>query len=208
MIRTADKTVANSVSGTMTAALIGYSGVFMRYSTAISPVNYLLFGCHLVNFSAQSVQGYRYLNYWKYVSRPHTFNCGLLLEGGIYLDEKKLTDYIDSVDGNRVSPQRPRPRDPTSQTRHLTLPTRQRPKLRDLLRRLRLRQRDLPTRSAHRAEKYRIHVLQKHTNRCLEIRGAAGGSNLDHFINIQGYFYYAGVSVMSISWIRSDLSYC
>ena len=51
----------------MTAALIGYSSVFMRYSTAIAPVNYLLFGCHLVNFSAQSVQGYRWLNYWKYV---------------------------------------------------------------------------------------------------------------------------------------------
>ena len=52
----------------MTAALLGYSGVFMRYSFAITPVNYLLFGCHAVNFSAQSVQAYRYINYWKYVT--------------------------------------------------------------------------------------------------------------------------------------------
>lgn len=51
----------------MTAALLGYSGVFMRYAMAVSPKNYLLFGCHVVNFSAQSVQGYRYLNYYKYV---------------------------------------------------------------------------------------------------------------------------------------------
>jgi hypothetical protein len=48
----------------MTAALCGYSGVFMRYAMAVSPVNYLLFGCHLVNFSAQSTQGYRFINYW------------------------------------------------------------------------------------------------------------------------------------------------
>lgn len=51
----------------MTTALIAYSSVFMRYAFAVSPVNYLLFGCHAVNFSAQNVQMYRYLNYWKYV---------------------------------------------------------------------------------------------------------------------------------------------
>jgi hypothetical protein len=48
----------------MTAALCGYSGVFMRYAMAVSPVNYLLFGCHLVNFSAQSTQAYRFINHW------------------------------------------------------------------------------------------------------------------------------------------------
>lgn len=36
----------------------------MRYSMAVTPKNYLLFGCHLVNFSAQSTQAYRYINYW------------------------------------------------------------------------------------------------------------------------------------------------
>lgn len=53
-----------SISGPMTTALVGYSAVFMRYSMAVTPKNYLLFGCHLVNFSAQSVQGYRFINWW------------------------------------------------------------------------------------------------------------------------------------------------
>lgn len=48
----------------MTAALCGYSGVFMRYSMAVTPKNYLLFGCHLVNFTAQSTQAYRFVNWW------------------------------------------------------------------------------------------------------------------------------------------------
>jgi len=47
----------------MTLALLGYSGIFMRYALAVSPKNYLLFGCHVVNFTAQSTQAYRYVNY-------------------------------------------------------------------------------------------------------------------------------------------------
>ncbi|KAK8197832.1 mitochondrial pyruvate carrier [Phyllosticta capitalensis] len=57
------------ISGTMTAALTCYSAVFMRYALAVSPKNYLLFGCHLVNFSAQATQGYRYLSYWNFGGR-------------------------------------------------------------------------------------------------------------------------------------------
>lgn len=53
----------------MTGALVVYSGTFMRYALAVSPKNYLLFACHAVNFSAQLTQGYRYLNYWKYVTK-------------------------------------------------------------------------------------------------------------------------------------------
>jgi hypothetical protein len=50
----------------MTAALTVYSMTFMRYALAVSPKNYLLFGCHVVNSGAQLTQGYRYLsyNYW------------------------------------------------------------------------------------------------------------------------------------------------
>ena len=48
----------------MTLALIGYSSTFMRYALAVTPKNYLLFGCHVVNFSAQATQGSRYVNYW------------------------------------------------------------------------------------------------------------------------------------------------
>ncbi|KAH3675960.1 hypothetical protein WICMUC_002256 [Wickerhamomyces mucosus] len=51
------------ISGSMTSALILYSAVFLRYSLAVTPKNYLLFGCHVVNFSAQATQGYRWLNY-------------------------------------------------------------------------------------------------------------------------------------------------
>lgn len=48
----------------MTLALSGYSAVFMRYSMMVTPKNYLLFGCHVVNFGAQITQGYRFINYW------------------------------------------------------------------------------------------------------------------------------------------------
>ena len=54
----------------MTGALVIYSATFMRYALAVSPRNYLLFGCHAVNFSAQATQAYRFLNYWKYVFKP------------------------------------------------------------------------------------------------------------------------------------------
>lgn len=52
------------ISGPMTGALSLYSATFMRYALAVSPANYLLFGCHAINFSSQLVQGYRYVNYW------------------------------------------------------------------------------------------------------------------------------------------------
>lgn len=58
----------------MTAALVGYSATFMRYAFAVTPRNYLLFGCHFVNFNAQAVQVYRYANYWQYVPCPSTLN--------------------------------------------------------------------------------------------------------------------------------------
>jgi mitochondrial pyruvate carrier 1 len=48
----------------MTVSLAVYSAVFMRYSLAVTPKNYLLFGCHLINCSSQIVQGYRFQNYW------------------------------------------------------------------------------------------------------------------------------------------------
>ncbi|PGH18194.1 hypothetical protein AJ80_04581 [Polytolypa hystricis UAMH7299] len=57
------------ISGEMTAALTVYAVTFMRYSLAVTPKNYLLFACHFVNFNAQAVQGYRYLNYWKWGGR-------------------------------------------------------------------------------------------------------------------------------------------
>lgn len=52
------------ISGPMTGSLIIYSLVFMRYALAVSPQNYLLFGCHFVNEVAQLGQGARWLNHY------------------------------------------------------------------------------------------------------------------------------------------------
>jgi hypothetical protein len=49
----------------MTGALVVYSAVFMRYSLAVTPKNYLLFACHFINEGSQLVQGYRFMN-WNY----------------------------------------------------------------------------------------------------------------------------------------------
>lgn len=51
------------ISGPMTGSLILYSLVFMRYSMAVTPQNYLLFGCHFVNELAQLGQGFRWVNH-------------------------------------------------------------------------------------------------------------------------------------------------
>ncbi|KAK9320329.1 hypothetical protein V1517DRAFT_329745 [Lipomyces orientalis] len=57
------------ISGPMTGSLVVYSLIFMRYSMAITPKNYLLFGCHFVNECAQLTQGFRYVNYWYFGGR-------------------------------------------------------------------------------------------------------------------------------------------
>ncbi|KAI5950068.1 hypothetical protein KGF57_004413 [Candida theae] len=51
------------ISGPMTGSLILYSLVFMRYSLAVTPKNYLLFGCHFVNELAQLGQGFRWTKF-------------------------------------------------------------------------------------------------------------------------------------------------
>lgn len=53
----------NLISGPMTLALTIYSGVFMKYALAVTPKNYLLFGCHIVNECAQLTQGFRFIKF-------------------------------------------------------------------------------------------------------------------------------------------------
>jgi hypothetical protein len=53
------------ISGRMTGALVVYSAVFARYALAVTPKNYLLFGCHVINCTAQATQGYRWVSYWQ-----------------------------------------------------------------------------------------------------------------------------------------------
>lgn len=51
------------ISGTMTTALCLYSMVFMRFAWKVQPRNMLLLGCHITNFTAQSIQGARCFEY-------------------------------------------------------------------------------------------------------------------------------------------------
>lgn len=51
------------ISGVMTTALCLYSCVFMRFAWKVQPRNMLLFGCHITNFTAQSIQGARCFEY-------------------------------------------------------------------------------------------------------------------------------------------------
>ncbi|KAH9408899.1 pyruvate transporter mpc1 [Tyrophagus putrescentiae] len=51
------------ISPRMTAALILYSALFMRFAIRVQPRNMLLFACHFTNFGAQAFQGYRCIKY-------------------------------------------------------------------------------------------------------------------------------------------------
>ncbi|KAM0690336.1 hypothetical protein Q7P36_009103 [Cladosporium allicinum] len=83
------------ISGPMTAALIGYSTTFMRYAMAVQPRNYLLFGCHMVNFGAQTTQGYRYVQHWYMGGREKRLE--LQAKDGLATAEGKLSQAADKV---------------------------------------------------------------------------------------------------------------
>lgn len=44
-------------------ALTLYSMIFMRFAWRVTPRNLLLLGCHITNFTAQSIQGSRFIEY-------------------------------------------------------------------------------------------------------------------------------------------------
>ncbi|KAK5123969.1 hypothetical protein LTR85_002166 [Meristemomyces frigidus] len=85
------------ISGKMTLALAGYSGVFMRYAFAVTPRNYLLFGCHVVNFGAQVTQGYRYLNYWNFGGREKALSARA--QDGLAKAEGSMDSAASQVEG-------------------------------------------------------------------------------------------------------------
>jgi len=75
-----------------------YSGTFARYAMAVTPRNYLLFGCHVVNFTAQSTQMYRWMNYWQFGGR----DAKMAAQGTLKQVEKKAVEVKDKVvDGVR-----------------------------------------------------------------------------------------------------------
>ncbi|KAK0385548.1 hypothetical protein NLU13_6727 [Sarocladium strictum] len=51
------------ISGKMTGALCIYAITFARYSVAVTPPNYLLLACHVINGGAQFTQMFRFVNY-------------------------------------------------------------------------------------------------------------------------------------------------
>lgn len=65
----------------MTFALVVYSAIFMRYSLAVTPKNYLLFGCHFVNEGAQLTQAYRYLDWTRWGGRERAIAAGTFVPG-------------------------------------------------------------------------------------------------------------------------------
>lgn len=81
----------------MTCALLGYSSVFMRYSMAVTPKNYLLFAMHFVNFGAQSTQLYRFTDYW-YMGGKDKSAANKAKEG-LAGAEGALADIKDSAKG-------------------------------------------------------------------------------------------------------------
>jgi len=75
-----------------------YSGTFARYAMAVTPRNYLLFGCHVVNFTAQSTQMYRWMNYWHFGGR----DAKMAAQGALKDVEAKAVEVKDKVvDGVR-----------------------------------------------------------------------------------------------------------
>lgn len=79
----------------MTGALTLYSGTFMRYALAVTPANYLLFGCHAINFSSQLVQGYRFMNYWNWGGRDKAL--AEKAKAGVKDVEGKVAEGVEKV---------------------------------------------------------------------------------------------------------------
>ena len=74
----------------MTGALCIYSATFMRYSLAVTPRNWLLFGCHFVNEGAQLTQLYRYLSYQHWGGKEK-------LQEGVEAAKEKVEKAEDKV---------------------------------------------------------------------------------------------------------------
>ncbi len=81
----------------MTLALTFYSGTFMRYALAVTPKNYLLFGCHAINFSSQLVQGYRFTQYWNFGGRDAALAAKAQANGALGTIEGKAKEAADKA---------------------------------------------------------------------------------------------------------------
>ncbi|KAL3881280.1 hypothetical protein ACJMK2_027735 [Sinanodonta woodiana] len=62
------------ISGKMTLALTVYSCLFMRFAIKVQPRNLLLFSCHFTNTCAQITQGFRFCNFYSFVTKTYLQN--------------------------------------------------------------------------------------------------------------------------------------
>ncbi|KZF24736.1 UPF0041-domain-containing protein [Xylona heveae TC161] len=83
------------ISGRMTTALAIYSGVFMRYALAVTPKNYLLFGCHFINCAAQCTQGYRFMEYWNWGGKERQLQSQA--QSGLETAKEKTLDVAEKA---------------------------------------------------------------------------------------------------------------
>jgi len=69
------------ISGKMTLALCLYSALFMRFAWKVQPRNLLLFACHITNFTAQTIQGTRFVNYHYFTEDKNKQTTSAILTG-------------------------------------------------------------------------------------------------------------------------------
>jgi len=61
-------------------------------TVVVTPRNYLLFACHVINETAQLGQGYRYMNYWHWGGREK--KLAELAAGGQKAEESSIQQAV------------------------------------------------------------------------------------------------------------------
>ncbi|KAF9076272.1 hypothetical protein BDP27DRAFT_1285182 [Rhodocollybia butyracea] len=85
------------ISGTMTTALACYSATFSRFAWRVQPRNYLLLACHLTNLSAQSVQLYRFNEYWNRGGRERKLGLTGIAEEAATDAKTSVTEAVSAA---------------------------------------------------------------------------------------------------------------
>ncbi|KAL0581627.1 pyruvate transporter mpc1 [Marasmius crinis-equi] len=85
------------ISGSMTTALMCYSMVFMRFAWRVHPRNYLLLACHSTNAVAQSVQNYRFVDYWYNGGREKKLGLTGAVEDTVKEAKESVTEAVQKA---------------------------------------------------------------------------------------------------------------
>lgn len=68
----------------------------MRYALAVQPKNYLLFGCHVVNFGAQTTQMVRWYSHWYMGGRQTSLNAKAIA-GDVEGKGKQIGEQVQTL---------------------------------------------------------------------------------------------------------------